>query len=201
MKTLALAASASLLVTAAASADVFVGPGVGFTDNATVTSDIIVGPSFSISDVNVSLNIVHTWVGDLQVTLTHVPTNTSATIFNRPGFAGTGFGSSGDLNGVYNFDGQSANNFWTASAAASGTVVVAPGTYQPHTGGAAGNSSNTLGVFNGLNSAGTWRLSIADHATGDTGSLIGWQLELVPAPGALALLGLAGLVGNRRRRG
>lgn len=50
--------------------------------------------------------------------------------------------------------------------------------------------------------AGVWTLRIYDWASGDTGSLGGWSIDVthVPAPGALALLGLAGLVSGRRRR-
>lgn len=48
---------------------------------------------------------------------------------------------------------------------------------------------------------GTWSLYVVDDASADTGAIAGgWQIEVVPAPGAVALLGLGGLVATRRRR-
>jgi hypothetical protein len=40
----------------------------------------------------------------------------------------------------------------------------------------------------------------ADGINGGFGTLNGAQLVLIPGPGALAVLGLAGLMGSRRRR-
>jgi hypothetical protein len=60
-------------------------------------------------------------------------------------------------------------------------------------------------AFAGITSAGTWRLTIEDtFPFADDGSLGKWFIQLtgpvVPAPGAIALLGAAGLLGSRRRR-
>ncbi|MDX2131637.1 MAG: hypothetical protein SFY69_06270 [Planctomycetota bacterium] len=60
--------------------------------------------------------------------------------------------------------------------------------------------SSLLAAFNaGAN--GNWDLFIVDDASGDIGRIDGgWQIELVPAPGAVALLGMGGLLAARRRR-
>jgi MYXO-CTERM domain-containing protein len=184
-----LAASAGLALAAGALAgNSYNGGGVAFADLTTVTSDIVVADSFSIADVSVTLNnITHTWVGDLTISLSNG--STSIDLIARPGFTGTGFGSSGDLNGNYSF----ATGGAAFPTTLTGTAVVPSGTYAP---------IGDLSLFNGQNSAGTWTLSVADAAGGDTGALGSWTLNLtpVPTPGAAALLGLAGVAGLRRRR-
>jgi len=65
------------------------------------------------------------------------------------------------------------------------------------------DNSNLLGVTN-LSGAGTWKIRILNGWTGAVNAC-GYNdvnlnlIGVVPAPGAVALLGLAGLVGRRRR--
>ena len=98
-----LAASAGLALAATAMAgNSYNGAGFGIVDNTTQSSVINVADNFAIANVSVTLNnIVHTWVGDLTIRLSN-GTNT-VDLIARPGFTGTGFGSSGDLNGTYTF--------------------------------------------------------------------------------------------------
>ena len=183
-----LAASAGLALAGAALANSYNGAGYSFVDNSTVSSSVNVADNFTIADVSVTLNnITHTWVGDLVITLSNG--STSVDLIARPGFTGTGFGSSGDLNGTYTFvDGGAA--FPTTL---TGTQIVPAGSYAPVT---------PLSAFAGQSSSGNWTLSVQDNAAGDTGALGSWTLNLtaVPTPGAAALLGLAGVAGLRRRR-
>jgi MYXO-CTERM domain-containing protein len=57
-----------------------------------------------------------------------------------------------------------------------------------------------LGSLSG--GAGTWSLKFYDWDVDASGTFTGWTLNYnaVPTPGALALLGFAGLIGTRRRR-
>ena len=49
-----------------------------------------------LTDLNVSLEVTHTWVGDLSFTLTHQDTGTSVTVFDRPGVPGSTYGCQND---------------------------------------------------------------------------------------------------------
>ena len=157
--------------------------------------DLIIAPSGTIADLDITLNITHAWVGDLNVTLTHVNTGTSVDIFED---VGAGTGSSADLSGLYRFSDESATTFLSAVTAA-GTGVVAPGTYQASD---STDAQTFLSAFDGQNIQGTWRLSIFDDFAGSAdGNLVNYTLHMtVPAPGALGLLGAAGVAGLGRRR-
>ncbi len=49
------------------------------------TSSMVVDSQGTIEDLTVTLAITHTWVGDLEVVLTHVDTGTAVSIIDRPG--------------------------------------------------------------------------------------------------------------------
>jgi hypothetical protein len=142
---------------------------------------------------SLNLDILHTWVGDLNITLTHKDSGTQLLITDRPGVPGSTFGNSDNLDGLYSFQ----DGFAPLPETSGGGSL--PGVIDPGSYGAEGGS---FSIFNGLDKFGTWSLVITDNAGGDTGELFGWDIVLnnVPAPGALALIGLAGLVGGRRRR-
>lgn len=60
--------------------------------------------------------------------------------------------------------------------------------------------TSLLSAF-GTSVNGDWSLFVLDDASADIGSIAGgWQIEVVPAPGAMALMGLGSLVATRRRR-
>ncbi len=64
--------------------DQCVSPGLAITDNATVTSTMNVTQSGIIGSLRVSVNITHTYQGDLTVTL-RSPAGTSVVLHNRTG--------------------------------------------------------------------------------------------------------------------
>ena len=69
-------------------------PNLEIPDNNStgVTDNLIVSDSGSLTDLNVSVDVTHTYVGDLIFTLTHVDTGTSVTIIDRPGSPANTFG-------------------------------------------------------------------------------------------------------------
>lgn len=187
MSKLTLALSAGLALSAAATArPLYNGAGAAIPDLSSVSVNINVGDSFSVTGASVSFQgLAHTWVGDLQMTLSHGATTIS--LINRPGFTGSGFGYSGDFAGSNSYG-------WADGGTAfptTGPTIVPSGTYAP---------VNAFSAFNGSNSSGTWTLTVTDNAGGDVGQFNGWTLNLVPTPGAAALFGVAGLAGLRRRR-
>jgi subtilisin-like proprotein convertase family protein/subtilisin family serine protease len=128
-------------------------------DNTTVTSPLtIAGQSLSITDVNVSVNIVHSYNGDLVVTLI-APNGTRFTLVNRLG------GSADGMN--LTFDDQAAQGV-SAMPTSSALGVQTIGSYRP---------AVSLTALNGTSPNGTWQLEVSDVATGDTGSIAGWSIS------------------------
>ncbi len=137
---------------------------------AGVSDTINVADSFTIGDLDVRLEITHTWVGDLCVTL-EKDGGAPILLIARMG-ADTGvpchqndpFGCAADnLADVTLDDGASTSieDQCTANLA---------GTFRPHL--------DSLAAFNGLDSAGAWTLEVSDNAVGDVGTLVSWSLLL-----------------------
>lgn len=113
-----------------------------------------------ITDLDLCIDIQHTWVGDLVVTITHVDTGASAVLVDRPGFPANPAGCSGDDMYVY-LDDQAATFVETQCASATPTIY---GSFKPN---------NPLSIFNGEDVHGTWSVKVADVASLDTGSWLG----------------------------
>ncbi|MBX3396444.1 MAG: PQQ-dependent sugar dehydrogenase [Phycisphaerae bacterium] len=145
----------------------YVGSGAGYPaaipdNNATgVSRSITVPDSGAITDLNVALQISHTWNGDLIVTLTH--NATTVTLMNRPG--GTGNNDNG-YNIVLDDEGTGGA---IQSIALSGDAgpVVSPPSYTP---------ANPLSAFDSHDKSGVWTINISDRAAADTGNLVTWSL-------------------------
>lgn len=155
------------------------------------------GVGGAITNLSVSLTMTHTWVADLNVTLTAPGGSPSFTIFGRTGSAGgSNCGYSSNLSGTYVFADPSAtsNNWWTA-ANVSDASNIATGTYFTTPLGVPAGVVPTAGTaFNAAFAAltpaqinGTWTLTITDNTSGDTGSVSAASLTLTAgAPPAVA---------------
>jgi len=112
------------------------------------------GLSDRIFDVNVQLNIAHTWTSDLRISLI-APSGTSVLLV-------AGEGSSGDHFKDTVFDDSGVKSIQSQAAPFTGT-------FKP---------AESLSKFNQQNPNGTWKLRIEDQALQDGGSLNAWKLTL-----------------------
>jgi subtilisin-like proprotein convertase family protein len=123
---------------------------------ATITSTINIPDCGKVTDVNLlNLNITHTWVSDLQISLTS-PQGTTVTLIS-------GACSSTD-NMLINFDDESGSAYGSFPCPPTNN-----GTYKPF---------QALSAFDGQSIKGVWTLTVRDNASGDGGSLNNWSLGL-----------------------
>ena len=133
---------------------------VTIADLGTAVSNLQVSQNVTLSDVNVRVQINHTYVGDLIVSL-RSPAGTTVTLLSRP--------ACGDNNMNVTFDDSSSINLQNHC---NGTTPWYSGVARPY---------QPLSAFNGQSSAGTWTLTVSDNAAGDSGTLVDWELLTTPA--------------------
>jgi extracellular elastinolytic metalloproteinase len=130
---------------------------------AGVTTDMVVPSGGALTDLNVTLKVTHTWVGDLIFKLTKVGGGPTVTFFDRPGVPASTNGCSGD-NIDATLDDEAATPVETQCAGAAPTIS---GSFSPN---------NPLSAFDGQALAGTWRLTASDNAGADLGTVTEWCL-------------------------
>ena len=132
---------------------------VDIIDNTTVTSIIDIADAGTVADVDVTLDITHTWDSDLDVFLI-APDSTRIELFQD-------VGGSGD-----NFVGTILDD--EASTSISSGTAPFTGSFSP---------TQSLGAVDGISMTGIWTLEISDDAGGDTGTLDAWSLliDVIPA--------------------
>ena len=124
-------------------------------DAATIVGDQVVDDlDGEITDVNVQLDIAHSWNEDLQVTLIS-PSGTRIELFNAVG------GSSDNFVGTI-LDDQATTPIGQGSAPFTGAFV----------------PSQSLAVLNGENPNGTWQLEVTDTFAADGGVVTAWTLDI-----------------------
>ena len=125
------------------------------TINSTLT--IPAGSNVTISDINVTAQITHTWATDLNVTLIS-PSGTQIILVANQ------CSDSDNLNAT--FDDSGTTLLCGTNPAISG--IITP--QQP------------LSVLNGQSSQGVWTLRVFDDEAGDGGSLTAWSLNICSVP-------------------
>jgi len=125
-------------------------------DNATgATSTIAVADTSIVEDVNVTVNITHTYDNDLTLSLV-TPANTPITLALRRGGSGDDF-----RNTVFDDE---------ASTSIASGVAPFTGSFKPE---------GLLGTADGLSGAGNWKFKVVDSAAQDVGTIDNWTLMLV----------------------
>ncbi|MBA4155351.1 reprolysin-like metallopeptidase [Flavobacterium sp.] len=118
----------------------------------TTVSNIVSTESGDITSIEVTVNVTHSWIGDLVIALVH-PDGTSRNLWNRT----CNNPQNGNINVTFK-DG-------------AGTIVCGTptsGTYSP---------IQSLAPFLGKPKSGNWSLRLTDFYNGDTGTLNSWSIN------------------------
>lgn len=144
---------------------------LAITDNVTVEDTLAVaGVSGAVLDIDVRVNLTHTWMSDLQLWLVS-PSGQVIQLFNR-------HGGSGD---------NLVNTIFDDAA----TTLISAGT-APFTGRF--RPTQALSALNGGNANGNWILRIRDNEGGDVGTLTNWSLDITTSPDQVFQTGSDGWV-------
>ena len=138
-----------------------------------ISSLIVLDEAKYISDLDIRLDIAHSWIGDLIVNLNHIETGRTITLLDRPGFPHDSQGCKlPNIVGILDDDISlsSESECSTSPAAISGI-------YKP---------TQNLGDFDGEILAGNWSINISDVSRYDEGALDDWciyaTINDVPIP-------------------
>ncbi|MEI6411399.1 MAG: proprotein convertase P-domain-containing protein, partial [Bacteroidota bacterium] len=139
---------------------------VAILDNQTVQSSFNFSAcnGATIQDVNVKLNITHTWIGDLRVTLVSPKGTTCVLWANNCSTAD---------NIIATFDDEAPTCSNACADYSLGLTLRPLGCL-----GAAAGTTDLLSKFDGENPAGTWKLTVNDNATGDQGTINGFDVQI-----------------------
>jgi gliding motility-associated-like protein len=156
------AGSAFSFTTANIECDVYELTGLSLSvgpDGGTVTTSTIeVGSGVEITDIDIQINIIHTWDSDLDITITS-PSGTVVELTSDNG--GSGDNYTGTI-----FDDQASTGITAGSAPFAGSYI----------------PEQALSAFNGESSFGTWTLAITDDTSGDSGTLNSWSVATCGEP-------------------
>jgi hypothetical protein len=124
---------------------------------------VYVSDAGTASGVKLFLLMNHTWVSDINITLTS-PTDVSVVLFPRQG------GSNNDFMTIFDDNADSISG--------AGTTVGFQAPYSPFL-----KPNNALSTFDGLPRQGWWKLNVSDNAGADLGTILGWGVRTSPVTG------------------
>jgi subtilisin-like proprotein convertase family protein len=136
-------------------------PGLEVSDTVGTTNDTITVPtSYIIADVDMELQLTHTWVGDLNIVLSHGAN--SSEMWSQV------CGSTDNINVTFDDDGTETLCA-PINAGPSNAVFLDPDL---------SGSGNGFELFRGNDAFGDWDLAITDSFAGDSGTLNFWALHI-----------------------
>ena len=160
-------------------------PSVNIPDNdqGGISNTITIDDPRFISDIDIRLDIDHSWIGDLTVTLSHAETGRSIQLIDRPGSSPGGDSDGCSLNNVKAIldDDISlpveneCSSYPVAISIYDYIEAAIAGTYIPE---------QALSTFDSEPISGNWNLTVADNAPYDDGKFNQWCLvaELIDTP-------------------
>jgi subtilisin-like proprotein convertase family protein/uncharacterized protein YvpB len=138
-----------------------------------INDNISISDGRQLVNLSIYLNIDHTWVGDLVITLTNTRTGEKTSVLDRPGVPNSQYGCEKDniISILDDAAAQPAENKCASAPAISGIFL----------------PNESLSTFTGKGIAGTWKLNVSDHSPNDDGWLNHWCLQAflsdtIPAP-------------------
>jgi subtilisin-like proprotein convertase family protein len=138
-------------------------PAQGLKNNFTLQD------SRRILDMNIRVEVTHSWVGDLVIDLQHQYSRKTARLIDRPGYPASTYGCSGDgLAAIFDDEISIA----AENRCYSGPNAVA-GIYLP---------LDPLSTFDDEILFGDWTITVSDMDDGDTGKLKSWCMEVLIGP-------------------
>lgn len=147
---------------------------ISATGTPTVSSVLTLPAGEDIQGMQVNVEIDHTYIGDLSITLTS-PDGVTVTLLDRVGVPGSNNGCPND-NLNLTFDDMAASTYDELENTCGNGALAAEGTFQP---------AELLAGFNGEAPNGEWTLTVNDNAGADGGALTGWAI--IPCGQAMTL--------------
>jgi subtilisin-like proprotein convertase family protein len=136
-------------------------------DPAGIEDSIAIDGELLIDDIELLVQVNHTWAGDIIVTLEH--NGTSVVVVDRPGLPGIEFGSAADGFNVVLDDEGTGGSIEDIPVDDTEPQVTSPPSFVPN---------EPLSAFVGQDLAGTWTLTVSDNQEFDTGMLVSWGLRV-----------------------
>ena len=140
-------------------------------DNTGVSDTITVPDIGIVDDVDVRIRISHTYVGDLNVRLSHDGVN-NVDIINRTRSGpsgGNGTCSGDDIDAILDDEGDRSVDF---ECNATPPAILSPPSFFP--------DDDNLFDFDGTTSAGAWTLTVRDRRRNNIGTLDEWCVIITP---------------------
>ncbi len=125
---------------------------LAINDNQRIFSDIVITDAGTVADVDVQIDVTHTYDADLEVFL-NGPNGMRIVLFQDVGGSGNNF--SGTI-----LDDEAGTSITSGAAPFAGS-------YRP---------TGSLATYDGMSVTGTWTLEIFDDAAQDQGTLNAWSL-------------------------